>query len=260
MVTVRIRDRIKSIVLGTRSFRRPSIAYCANQGLLPGVVVRTPAAKLRELLLLPESSDETQLNQDVFALLANRFEPGFFVEIGANDGYTLSNTVYLERQFGWNGLLVEADPQYRDSLGSREAKSVISAVVEREGYFDFVSAGLYGGVADRLDTTHAKRTQGGRSITVWGSTLERILEQNDAPATINFISIDVEGGEVPIVEQMCRLRDYRFVCGCIEHNGRQQDYNRIAHLLRESGYRIVWQGQTEQDLFFVSEEGFAGIG
>ena len=88
-----LRDPIKKIINGTKSLRRPCVAYCTHNSLLPSVFARTPTAKLRELLLLPESPHETQLNQDTFALLANRFRPGFFVEIGANDGFTLSNTV-----------------------------------------------------------------------------------------------------------------------------------------------------------------------
>ena len=35
---------------------------------------------------------------------------GFFVEIGAFDGYNLSNTFHFE-QLGWTGILVEPDPQ-----------------------------------------------------------------------------------------------------------------------------------------------------
>lgn len=254
------RNLIKKIVFDMKSLRRPSVAYCVNHDLLPGVLVRTPAPKLRELLLLPESPHVTQLNQDIFALLANHFRSGFFVEIGANDGFALSNTVYLEEQFGWNGLLVEANPQYLDSLKKRTAKSVIAAVVEKDGYYDFCSAGLYGGVAALLDKTHEKRTQNTSCIRVWGTTLERVLEENGAPEIINFISIDVEGAEVPIVEQMCRLRNYRFVCGCIEHNARQADYQHITSLLNDSGYRIVWGGQTRHDLFFVDERGMAGSG
>ncbi|MFZ5653348.1 MAG: FkbM family methyltransferase [Pseudomonadota bacterium] len=251
---------IKKIVLGSKLLRKPSVAYCANHGLLPGVFVRTRAAKLRELMLLPESPHETQLNQDIFALLVNRFRPGFFVEIGGNDGFTLSNTIYLEERFGWNGLLVEANPQYLDSLKKRKSKVVIAAVVEEEGYYEFCSAGLYGGLRSLLDKTHEKMTQNASSITVWGATLRRILEENGAPERISFISIDVEGAEVPIVEQMCSLRNYRFLCGCIEYNARQADYQRITHLLKESGYRVVWEGQTQHDLFFVDEGVLAGNG
>ncbi|ODM88635.1 hypothetical protein Ocin01_18047 [Orchesella cincta] len=35
---------------------------------------------------------------------------GFFVECGALDGETRSNTLFMERNLGWTGLLVEADP------------------------------------------------------------------------------------------------------------------------------------------------------
>jgi len=36
---------------------------------------------------------------------------GFFVEAGANDGVSQSNTFYLERYRGWRGLLVEPIPE-----------------------------------------------------------------------------------------------------------------------------------------------------
>lgn len=36
---------------------------------------------------------------------------GFFVEAGANDGVTQSNTLYLEKYCGWTGLLVEPLPE-----------------------------------------------------------------------------------------------------------------------------------------------------
>ena len=35
---------------------------------------------------------------------------GFFIECGAYDGETRSNTLNLERYYGWTGLLIEADP------------------------------------------------------------------------------------------------------------------------------------------------------
>ena len=41
--------------------------------------------------------------------LAPRARPRF-VELGAFDGITLSNTVMLERCFGWTGLLIEGNP------------------------------------------------------------------------------------------------------------------------------------------------------
>ena len=36
------------------------------------------------------------------------FRGGFFIEVGANDGYSMSNTYYLEKILGWQGVLIEA--------------------------------------------------------------------------------------------------------------------------------------------------------
>lgn len=248
---VNVRRRLKNAAFGMRSLRRPSVAYCVSNNLLPSVFVRTPAAILRAALLLPESKHETQLNQDVFALVANRFRPGYFVEIGANDGFELSNTLYLEEAFGWTGLLIEANPKYSASLRRRSAKSVVAAVVAEEGYYEFSDAGLFGGVRSMLRDAHVGQRRHAQPIEVWGTTLGKLLETHDAPSTINFISIDVEGAEVPIVEQLCESKDYRFSAGCIEHNSRSDDYRRISMLLEGASYRVVWEGQTEHDLFFI---------
>ena len=43
------------------------------------------------------------LDQKVFQYLPT--EPGVFLEIGANDGFSQSNTYYLERVLGWRGVL-----------------------------------------------------------------------------------------------------------------------------------------------------------
>ena len=37
-------------------------------------------------------------------------KPGQFVELGALDGVTGSNTLGLEACYGWSGLLIEANP------------------------------------------------------------------------------------------------------------------------------------------------------
>ncbi|KAK3872962.1 hypothetical protein Pcinc_021986 [Petrolisthes cinctipes] len=41
--------------------------------------------------------------------LFSKQPPGFFLEAGALDGEFLSNTLQLERRYGWTGLLVEAE-------------------------------------------------------------------------------------------------------------------------------------------------------
>lgn len=48
---------------------------------------------------------------------------GFFVECGANDGETLSSTLFMERFFKWKGLLIEPNPNSFFKLLSRNRKA-----------------------------------------------------------------------------------------------------------------------------------------
>jgi FkbM family methyltransferase len=248
-----IRRKITERIVQFDVLRRPSIKYCIENELLPSLLARTPSDVVREMFNLPPSEHKTQLNQDVFALLMNKFRAGFFLEIGANDGFTLSNTIYLEENFGWKGILVEANKKYMTSLGERKNSVVVNkAVSSKKGREEFIDAGLYGGLKASLDSMHYRHTKDAECITVDCMSLQEVLDMADAPQQIDFISIDVEGGEVPIVEQMVSVKQ-RFGCGCIEYNDRMDDYKRIVALLESSGYKTVWENQTQQDLFFIDE-------
>ena len=48
---------------------------------------------------------------------------GFFIECGALDGETRSNTLVLEQELGWKGLLVEADLRNYDTLLTKHRKA-----------------------------------------------------------------------------------------------------------------------------------------
>ena len=250
----KIRKILKTIVYSIPVFRKISVAYSTKHELFPSIFTRMQSDNLRRQLFLPRSEYETQLNQDVFALLVNHYKKGFFVEIGANDGFTLSNTLYLEHHFAWEGLLIEANPKYTESLTQRKARAVMLAILNEEGKVKFRDAGLYGGVEATLDNAHPGKTDGCEVITVPGKTLSSVLEEFNAPHLVDFISLDVEGGELPIVKQMCELKAFRFKCGCIEHNFRSDDYVAMKSLLTQAGYQIVWEGQTQFDLFFVDSK------
>lgn len=114
-------------------------------GQHPGVV-----ALVRELYLDPPSplpynlsSDQTQYNDkgsvrfihDHLEKLFRHQRGGFFVEAGALDGESTSNTLFLELSQGWTGLLVEPEPYSYVELLSKHRKVWTSNTCLSPEYF-----------------------------------------------------------------------------------------------------------------------------
>ena len=53
----------------------------------------------------------------------NHRRDGFFIEAGAYDGESLSNTLFMERYLNWTGILVEANQKSFRTLLKRQRKS-----------------------------------------------------------------------------------------------------------------------------------------
>ena len=63
---------------------------------------------------------KSQIFQDLFVIYFTGLKKnGFFLEIGACDGFLLSNTLFLER-YGWKGIISEPSPVWHDKLKNRK--------------------------------------------------------------------------------------------------------------------------------------------
>jgi hypothetical protein len=66
-------------------------------------------------LLRANSKPTAEYFQDVWAATAIG-RHGYFVEFGAADGKTISNTYLLEKEFGWTGILAEPCRAFHSQL------------------------------------------------------------------------------------------------------------------------------------------------
>lgn len=130
---------------------------------------------------------------------------GFFVEAGGNDGYTQSNTYWLERFRGWRGLLVEPMQElYELCRDERPGSTVVRAALvplDHEGdtvrmrFADLMST-VAGGHEDEA-RTRMGTIQGWRDpyeAEVPARTLSSVLDDIGAPE-VDLLSLDVEGFE-----------------------------------------------------------------
>ena len=92
---------------------------------------------------MPTNVTKAKQNQEVK-------QKRFFVEAGALDGETISNTLYLEIKHNWTGLLVEPNPAYLPSLLRKKRNSWILphclSPINAPTVVDFDAMGEYGGI------------------------------------------------------------------------------------------------------------------
>lgn len=191
---------------------------------------------------------------------------GFFVELGANDGVTQSNSLYFERHRGWRGVLVEPTPHnYLKCLKNRSTSSSVycAACVSFDYTQEFVRITYSNLMSAPVDlesdiSDPRKHAQTGRQFLGKGEavfefgavarTLNSLLLEAKAPAVIDFLSLDVEGAELEVLKGVDH-QAFRFKYILVEC----RDFPRLSAYLGMQGYRFAEQ-LSGQDYLFACVE------
>ena len=194
-------------------------------------------------------NDEEDLKAAFFAATKR----GFFVEVGANDPRHISQTFAMEQR-GWTGVLVEPQPDLAAAL-RRERKAQVFAVAcasraEAGTELTLYLAGPHSSFDAKLNTGDVKPHG---TIRVPTRTLDDILTEAGA-AQIDFLSIDVEGHELQVLDGFS-LERWRPRLLLIEDL--LTDTRLHRHLTRR-GYRFM--RRTGIDNWYVPEESAAPLG
>jgi FkbM family methyltransferase len=124
---------------------------------------------------------------------------GYFVEVGANEPQNGSQTWQFE-QAGWNGVLVEPQPDLAERLRrARHAHVVAAACSSPANAGSTVRLYLLGPHSSLKRDLVVTGVVANGAIDVPARTLDDILEEAAAPSPIDFVSIDVEGHEVEVL-------------------------------------------------------------
>ena len=207
----------------------------------------------RAINLYPQST--AQLHQDLIALIFAKFKSrGYFVEFGATDGKALSNTFLMENVFNWSGILAEPGKNWHSALSANrsaiiETKCVWSTSGENLEFNETKDGELSTLQMFSSVDMHAATRASGQRYYVETISLNDLLETNNAPKFIDYLSIDTEGSEFEILRSF-KFDKYSFGFISCEHNF-TQSREQVFHLLTSYGYERVLEDMSRFDDWYV---------
>jgi len=193
----------------------------------------------------------SQIRQDLFALVQCGFQTGgFFLEFGATDGVELNNTWLMETEFGWSGILAEPARGWHKDLKSNRKCTIDTRCVWKTSGDNLQFTEAPRGVNSALSTfVKPSRKLRGQQYEVETVSLNDLLEQHNAPAIIDYASIDTEGSEFDILNAFDFDR-WSFRVMTVEHNYEHQRKD-IHELLTSKGYTRVLEEVSRFDDWYV---------
>jgi FkbM family methyltransferase len=208
-----------------------------------------------DLLLQFNGSSKSQLKQDIFVLSETGFKRnGYFVEFGATDGVTLSNTHLLETKFDWKGIVAEPlRSKYSSLIQNRTCHIEDLCVWSESGKlleFNETPNSDFSTIKEFSSSDlHSEARKGGEIFNVKTISLYDLLEKYNAPKYIDYLSIDTEGSEYEILKNF-DFEKYIFKIITCEHNHSQMR-EEIYNLLTNKGYIRKYENLSQWDDWYV---------
>ena len=204
-------------------------------------------------------------NLDTLMLEYINYTDGFFVEAGANDGLSQSNTALYEFDYGWNGLLVE--PNFKKYLDCKKIRK--NSIVENyalvssnythkiiKGDFDnqdcenslmsmVIDDGDY--QDDNLLYYRNEKVKNNKIIEVPVITIDELLTVHKI-SKIDFFSLDVEGYEISVLNGMdfSNIRPKYFL---IETANKENYQKTVRNYMKDKDYCFITRLSGNDDLF-----------
>lgn len=183
---------------------------------------------------------------------------GTFVEIGAYDGESFSNTAFLADQ-GWRGLYIEPIPVYCAKTRWRHIFNRVTtepcAISSEAGRANILMMDALTSLSELARESYLQiswareRAEAANKVEVRTKRMTEVLARRRIPKDLELMVIDVEGAEELIVTQLVES-DWRpkvlIVELCDLHPdfrssvAMQESASRSRHALLDAGYREHW--------------------
>jgi FkbM family methyltransferase len=222
-----------------------------------------------EIPVLPRSDIQakgyfSQLGQDwvLDQFIFHQMERGTFIDVGAHDGISLSNSWFLENTRAWRGVCIEPNPAaYLDLVRTRRALCLQAAVSSSgEENMKYLlpsesSLSMLGGLQSTYPRSHLRRLMAESKAThssvsavdVSITRLDKIASDFDLQEP-DLLLVDVEGAELDVLRS-ADWRSFRPKVVLVESNYRSTG---VIHFLRERNYELL--ARMGWDRIFITRE------
>jgi FkbM family methyltransferase len=190
------------------------------------------------------------------------YQGGYFVELGANDGRTQSNTLHFERHKSWKGVLIEPCPTaYMRCIMTRSKATQVFCgccvhpskaghLIPME-YFNLMTVQVDGvtRASSKENIERLRLNQGGEpdlayKFGSYSCTLADMLNIAKSPFFIDLLSLDVEGAEMAVIAGI-DFSKYKFKFILVE----TLEEPVVSEALRPHGY-ILRECLTDHDFLY----------
>lgn len=186
----------------------------------------------------------SQQNEDKYLL--NNFniehiQNGTYLEVGAYDGFYFSNTLFLQNEFNFSGILIEAQTNLYNSLITNRPKDFLvnSAVTNSDNLsIDFIGNNLEAGVLNKL-STNLERFPDWSKYKVPNKKMSEVIKDSNFDY-IDVMFIDTEGSELEVIESI----DFDFPISLIvieAHKDKKLRDKKLKSILLKEGYEFLYQ-------------------
>ena len=196
-------------------------------------------------IFMNKEKSKSQIFQDLFVDFILRKKKGIFCEIGAADGYNLSNTYYLEKNLSWRGVLCEPSLHWRKKLKKNRNKCKL--------VFDAIDANCGTKIFYESNSSFLSGFKNKTKKHYYVKTIDlNTLFKKNRIKKIDYLSIDTEGSEYDIISNL-NFSTYRPKVITIEHNY-TKNKNKIHKFLLEKNYKLLFPYFSRFDSFFVCKK------
>lgn len=147
---------------------------------------------------------------DLYKIFLGEKNEGLFIEVGAYDGISFSNSSCLAN-VGWDGILIEPIPEYAELCrklykDNKKIKVIENAIGSENKSVTITKAGSYTTTDENIIAAYENiawakgAVKNATKLTVSQRTLDTVLKELALEKTIDVLIVDVEGKEKEVFQ------------------------------------------------------------